>query len=111
VHVTQFNTETDFTNAPDLPGGSGAENAGPFAANGTQLRWLEDDLKSVNRKKTPWYVSIRHILYNLSRFQVHFDVSFDSLSSPESAKASTCPLPFKEFKPNLPRRKLEMSIR
>lgn len=56
VHFIQFNTETDFPNAPDLPGGSGAEDAGPFAPNGTQLAWLEEDLKRVDRSKTPWVI-------------------------------------------------------
>jgi hypothetical protein len=56
VHFIQFNTETDFPNAPDLPGGEGKENAGPFAPNGTQLAWLENDLKNVDRKKTPWII-------------------------------------------------------
>src|SRR5579871_2527630 len=56
VHFVVFNTETDFPNAPDEPGGEGAENAGPFAPPGTQLAWLEKDLASVNRKKTPWII-------------------------------------------------------
>ena len=56
VHYIQFNTETDFPNAPDLPNGSDKENAGPFAPDGTQLAWLEADLKAVNRKKTPWII-------------------------------------------------------
>jgi hypothetical protein len=60
VHFVQFNTETDFPNAPDLPGGSGAEDAGPFAPNGTQLEWLKRDLASVDRKKTPWVIAGGH---------------------------------------------------
>jgi len=56
VHFVTFNTETDFPHAPDEPGGEGAEFAGPFAPDGTQLAWLENDLKSVNRKKTPWII-------------------------------------------------------
>jgi acid phosphatase type 7 len=56
VHFITFNTETDFPNAPDEPGGEGAEVAGPFAPNGTQLAWLEKDLASVDRKKTPWII-------------------------------------------------------
>jgi acid phosphatase type 7 len=56
VHFIQFNTETDYPNAADEPGGEGAENAGPFAPNGTQLAWLEADLKSVDRSKTPWII-------------------------------------------------------
>ncbi|KAJ5656194.1 hypothetical protein N7507_008144 [Penicillium longicatenatum] len=60
VHYIQFNTETDFPDAPDLPGGSGDENAGPFAPNGTQLEWLKKDLASVDRKKTPWIIVAGH---------------------------------------------------
>ncbi|KAJ5745944.1 hypothetical protein N7520_011126 [Penicillium odoratum] len=60
VHFVQFNTETDFPDAPDLPGGSGDENAGPFAPNGTQLAWLKKDLASVDRKKTPWIIVAGH---------------------------------------------------
>lgn len=56
VHFIQVNTETDFPNAPDEPGGEGAENAGPFAPPGTQLAWLERDLANVDRKKTPWII-------------------------------------------------------
>jgi len=56
VHFVIFNTETDFPNAPDEPGGEGAEDAGPFAPSGTQLAWLDNDLASVDRKKTPWII-------------------------------------------------------
>jgi acid phosphatase type 7 len=60
VHFITFNTETDFPNAPDLPGGSGNEDAGPFAATGAQLAWLQNDLASVDRKKTPWVIAGGH---------------------------------------------------
>ena len=60
AHFIQFNTETDFPNAPDQPGGSGAENAGPFAPTGAQLAWLKNDLASVDRKKTPWVIAGGH---------------------------------------------------
>ncbi|CAL5866978.1 uncharacterized protein PFLUO_LOCUS1190 [Penicillium psychrofluorescens] len=60
VHFVQFNTETDFPNAPGIPGGSGEENAGPFAPNGTQIEWLKKDLASVDRKKTPWIIVAGH---------------------------------------------------
>lgn len=56
VHFITINTETDFPSAPDEPGGSGAENGGPFAPSGTQLAWLEADLAAVNRKMTPWVI-------------------------------------------------------
>ncbi|KAJ5726626.1 uncharacterized protein N7483_007983 [Penicillium malachiteum] len=60
VHYIQINTETDFLGAPDLPGGSADENAGPFAPNGTQVEWLRKDLASVDRKKTPWIIVAGH---------------------------------------------------
>ena len=60
VHYITFNTETDFPNAPDLPGGSGVEDAGPFAPTGTQLAWLKADLAAVDRKKTPWVIAGGH---------------------------------------------------
>ncbi len=60
VHFIQFNTETDFPNAPDEPGGEGDEYAGPFAPSGTQLAWLAKDLASVDRKKTPWVIAAGH---------------------------------------------------
>jgi hypothetical protein len=60
VHFISFNTETDYPNAADEPGGEGLENAGPFAPNGTQLAWLEKDLKSVDRTKTPWIIVSGH---------------------------------------------------
>ncbi|KAK9235148.1 hypothetical protein V1525DRAFT_284764 [Lipomyces kononenkoae] len=60
VHFVMFNTETDFPNAPDEPGGEGAENAGPFAPTGAQLAWLQQDLAAVDRKKTPWVVAAGH---------------------------------------------------
>ncbi|KFY05487.1 hypothetical protein V492_08504 [Pseudogymnoascus sp. VKM F-4246] len=60
VHFIQFNTETDFPNAPDEPGGEGDESAGPFAPSGAQLAWLKKDLASVDRRKTPWVVAAGH---------------------------------------------------
>jgi hypothetical protein len=43
-----------------LPGGSGVEDAGPFAPSGTQLAWLKADLAAVDRKKTPWVIAGGH---------------------------------------------------
>ncbi|OCK83642.1 Metallo-dependent phosphatase [Lepidopterella palustris CBS 459.81] len=70
VHYVQINTETDFGNgilAPDEPGGSGKENAGPFGRYpNEQIDWLENDLKSVDRKKTPWVIVAGHRPWYLS---------------------------------------------
>jgi hypothetical protein len=56
VHVVMFNTETDFTNAPDGVGGSAGLNGGPFGVANQQLDFLEADLASVDRTVTPWIV-------------------------------------------------------
>lgn len=56
VHVVMFDTETDFVNAPDAPGGSAGLNSGPFGATNQQLEFLEADLASVDRTVTPWVV-------------------------------------------------------
>jgi acid phosphatase type 7 len=56
VHVTMINTETDFEDAPDQPGGSTGLQAGPFGSNGQQLAFLEADLASVDRTVTPWLI-------------------------------------------------------
>ncbi|CZR52290.1 related to acid phosphatase precursor [Phialocephala subalpina] len=56
VHVTMFDTETDFANAPDGPDGSAGLNGGPFGTANQQLEFLEADLASVDRSVTPWLV-------------------------------------------------------
>lgn len=64
AHFVQFNTETDLGNGligPDEPKGDGNENAGPFGSYpNEQIDWLENDLKSVNRTKTPWVIVAGH---------------------------------------------------
>lgn len=56
VHFVMFDTETDFTDAPDGPGGSAHLNSGPFGAINQQIEFLEADLASVDRTVTPWLV-------------------------------------------------------
>ena len=56
VHVVMIDTETDFSNAPDAPGGSASLNSGPFGAPNQQLEFLEADLASVDRSITPWLI-------------------------------------------------------
>lgn len=60
VHYIQLDTETDLGHgliAPDEPGGPEAEDAGPFSTlKDAQTNWLQKDLASVDRKKTPWIV-------------------------------------------------------
>lgn len=64
VHFVQFNTETDFGNgivAPDEPNGSYKENAKPFGSYlNEQIDWLNKDLASVDRCKTPWIIVSGH---------------------------------------------------
>lgn len=60
VHVTMINTETDFDDAPDQPGGSTGLDAGPFGSDGQQLAFFEADLASVDRTVTPWLVVAGH---------------------------------------------------
>jgi len=56
VHFVMFDTETDFTDAPDGPGGSAGLNGGPFGAPNQQIQFLEADLASVDRTVTPWVI-------------------------------------------------------
>lgn len=53
-HFVQLNTETDFPSAPE------GVYSGPFGFNGQQLEWLEADLSSVDRSKTPWVIVSGH---------------------------------------------------
>ncbi|KAF1952426.1 Metallo-dependent phosphatase [Byssothecium circinans] len=56
VHVTMIDTETDFPDAPDEPGGSAGLYGGPFGKLNQQLDFLAADLASVDRTVTPWVV-------------------------------------------------------
>lgn len=59
VHFVQIDTETDLGHGligPDQPGGSGGEDSGPFGLADQQINWLTNDLKSVDRNKTPWVI-------------------------------------------------------
>jgi hypothetical protein len=61
VHVLMFDTETDFTDAPDQPGGSAMLYGGPFGDTKTQqLDFVNADLASVDRSITPWVVVAGH---------------------------------------------------
>ncbi|GAA5966059.1 hypothetical protein JCM21900_004286 [Sporobolomyces salmonicolor] len=61
AHFVSLDTETDL--GKDLPGP--IENAtgnvnGPFGYPNQQINWLINDLRRVNRKKTPWVVVFLH---------------------------------------------------
>jgi acid phosphatase type 7 len=60
VHFIMINTETDFPNAPDAPGGFSNLDSGPFGWPGQQLSFIEADLASVDRTITPWVVAAGH---------------------------------------------------
>ncbi len=56
LHYVMLDTETDFAQAPDGPGGSAGLNSGPFGGANQQLAFLEADLAAVDRAVTPWVV-------------------------------------------------------
>lgn len=63
VHFVNFNTETDlgkYGPGPDSVGGSENMDSGEFGADGEQLAWLKQDLKNVDRSKTPWVIAMGH---------------------------------------------------
>ncbi|KAK3486184.1 Metallo-dependent phosphatase-like protein [Neurospora hispaniola] len=61
AHIVMIDTETDFEDAPDQPGGSANLNGGPFGSYlRQQLDFLEADLASVDRSVTPWVVVAGH---------------------------------------------------
>jgi hypothetical protein len=60
VHITMIDTETDFANSPDGPGGSSDLDAGPFGFTNQQLEFVAADLASVDRTITPWVIVAGH---------------------------------------------------
>ncbi len=64
AHFIQLDTETDLGHgfiSPDEPGGSEAENSGPFnPVMNAQTTWLANDLAAVDRSKTPWVIVAGH---------------------------------------------------
>ena len=59
THYIQLDTETDLGHGyigPDEPNGSEGFSEGPFGIMNQQTTWLENDLKSVDRTKTPWVI-------------------------------------------------------
>ncbi|EFZ04130.1 purple acid phosphatase [Metarhizium robertsii] len=74
VHFIQLDTETDLGHGftgPDEIGGTEKEGASPVNATmNAQATWLEADLASVDRKKTPWVVVAGHRPWYLSKKNV-----------------------------------------
>jgi len=63
VHFVQIDTETNLGHGivgPDEPGGSDEEDSGPFGLANQQINWLTKDLRTVDRKKTPWVIVAGH---------------------------------------------------
>ncbi|KAK9343521.1 Metallo-dependent phosphatase-like protein [Lipomyces starkeyi] len=69
VHFIQIDTETDLGHGivgPDEAYGSEGDfdtigqDAGPFGTTNEQVNWLQKDLASVDRSKTPWIVVSGH---------------------------------------------------
>ena len=59
VHFVQIDTETDLGHGiigPDEPEGPEGDESGPFGLVNQQINWLAKDLRTVDRKKTPWVV-------------------------------------------------------
>ncbi|KAJ5584663.1 Metallo-dependent phosphatase-like protein [Penicillium hispanicum] len=81
VHYIQFDTETDLGHGfvgPDEVGGSEEEDSGAFSnIRDAQLNWLEKDLSSVNRSKTPWVIAAGHRPWYISKQNVSSSVCED----------------------------------
>lgn len=59
THYIQLDTETDLGHGyigPDEANGTEGFSEGPFGIMNQQTTWLENDLKSVDRTKTPWVI-------------------------------------------------------
>ena len=81
AHYIQIDTETDLGHnliGPDEPGGSEEEDSGPFSTlKDAQTNWLENDLKHVNRSKTPWIIVAGHRPWYISISNDSSDVCLD----------------------------------
>jgi hypothetical protein len=70
THYIQLDTKTDLGHGfigPDEPGGQSGEDSGPFnPIMNAQTAWLQKDLVSVNRSKTPWIIVAGHRPWYLS---------------------------------------------
>lgn len=81
VHYIQLNTETDLGQGhvgPDELGGVSGMDSGPFGATeNAQIDWLEQDLASVDRTKTPWVIAAGHRPWYLSYANVSKTICWD----------------------------------
>lgn len=105
AHFISFNGETDYPSSPEAPFARDLKNgekapkanetyitdSGPFGAvNGDitkkesyeQYNWLEEDLKKVDRTKTPWVIAMSHRpMYSsqVSGYQANMRNAFEDL--------------------------------
>lgn len=105
AHFISFDGETDYANSPEWPfardvtdgeklpteNQTWVTDSGPFGAvDGSyddndsyeQLKWLKEDLASVDREKTPWlFVFAHRPMYasQVSSYQAHMRDAFESL--------------------------------
>lgn len=70
AHFIQLDTETDLGHGfigNDEVGGVEGDDSGPFNTTmDAQTKWLEADLKAVNRSETPWVIAAGHRPWYLS---------------------------------------------
>lgn len=60
THFVSIDTETDLGHGLKGPDEGSPEFSGPFGLMNQQLNWLQNDLASVDRSKTPWVVVLGH---------------------------------------------------
>ncbi|GAA5873771.1 hypothetical protein JCM1840_002068 [Sporobolomyces johnsonii] len=60
AHLIALDTETDLGNNLTGPSNVPGDYNGPFGYQNEQINWLVDDLRRVDRKKTPWVVVFLH---------------------------------------------------
>ena len=71
VHFVQIDTETDLGHGiigPDEPEGTDGEDSGPFGLANQQINWLTNDLRTVDRNKTPWVIVGQFFPFNSLSF-------------------------------------------
>lgn len=60
THFVAIDTETDLGHSLTGPDEGSPEFGGPFGLMNQQITWLQNDLASVDRTKTPWIIVLGH---------------------------------------------------
>ena len=60
AHFVSIDTETNLGHGLKGPDEGSPEFSGPFGLMNQQIKWLRNDLASVDRSKTPWVVVLGH---------------------------------------------------